>query len=77
MAHTALLVCLVSTVSGHSKKGGSSRHTTKLEQSISLDIYGMTLLAYLPWPPCLMQHKIKKHPICDALSKVAKASNVV
>ncbi len=43
MARTACLVCLISTVSGHSKKmkrkkawrcGASSRHITKLKQSI-------------------------------------------
>ncbi len=48
MACTAYLVCLVSAVSGCSKKAknalgrgsASSRHTTKLEQSrFSLDIY--------------------------------------
>jgi len=36
MVCTACLVCLVSTVSSC---GTSSGHTTKLEQSISLDIY--------------------------------------
>jgi hypothetical protein len=46
MARTACLACLISTVSGRSKKGykcgTSSRHTTKLEQSrFSLDIYGI------------------------------------
>jgi hypothetical protein len=49
MARTACLVCIVSTVSCHSKKakndlergGPSSRHTTELEQyRFSLDIYG-------------------------------------
>jgi hypothetical protein len=48
MTRTACLVCLISTVSGCSKKrekknqkcSASSMHTTKLEQSISLDIYG-------------------------------------
>ncbi len=46
MALTACLVCLVITVSGHGKKiknrqkcGASTGHTTKLEQSVSLDIY--------------------------------------
>ncbi len=43
MTRTACLVCLVSTVSGRSKKSlkcvAGSGHTTKLEQSISLDIY--------------------------------------
>jgi len=38
MAHTACLVCLISTVSGRSKKsqncGASSGHITKLKQSI-------------------------------------------
>jgi hypothetical protein len=42
MARTACLVCFISTVNGGSKKGGkclgrcgaSSRHTTKLKQSI-------------------------------------------
>ncbi len=42
MAHTACLVCIISTVNGCSKKkkekkpitsGASSRHTTKLKQS--------------------------------------------
>jgi len=45
MAHTACLVCLISTVSGRSQKrlkcGAGSGHTTKLEQArFSLDIYG-------------------------------------
>jgi hypothetical protein len=53
MAHTTCLVCLISTVSGSSKKerkkeaknaigrcGTRSGYTTKLEQFISLDIYG-------------------------------------
>ncbi len=47
MECTACLVCLFSTVtvSGYSKKtttkkcGASSRHTTKLKQSNSLDMY--------------------------------------
>ncbi len=46
MACTACLVCLISTVTGHSKKekklkmcGPGSKHTTKFELSISLDIY--------------------------------------
>ncbi len=48
MARTAWLVCLTSTVSGHSKKrkktklkiGASSGHVTNLKQSIfSIDIY--------------------------------------
>jgi hypothetical protein len=47
MACTAWLVCLISTVSGRSKKkkkcGASSGHKTKLEQSISFDIYGLWL----------------------------------
>jgi len=38
MAHTAFLVCLVNTVSGHHKNtlgraSASNRHITKLEQS--------------------------------------------
>jgi hypothetical protein len=42
MAHTACLVCLVSTVSGYCKKSlarasASSRHITKLEQCTFLD----------------------------------------
>jgi hypothetical protein len=49
MARTACLVCLISTVSDHSKKrkktmlkiGTSRGHITNLEQSIfSFDIYG-------------------------------------
>jgi hypothetical protein len=42
MASTACLICKISTISGCSKikKYSSSKgHTTKLEQSISLDIY--------------------------------------
>ncbi len=46
MAHTAYLVCLISTVSGRSKKtekcSASIKHITNLEQSIfSIDIYGL------------------------------------
>jgi hypothetical protein len=48
MARTTCLVCLISTVSGHSKRkeknqkcGASSRRITNLKQSIlSFDIYG-------------------------------------
>ncbi len=55
MAHTACLVCFISTVNGHSNKkkekkedtypwkaGPSSGHTTNLKQSIleTFDIYG-------------------------------------
>jgi hypothetical protein len=45
MVHTACLVCLISTVGGHSKKAKNvalvaRKQTTKLEQSLSLDIYG-------------------------------------
>ncbi len=49
MVHTACLVCLISTVNGHSNKkrkkakkcGPSSGHITNLKQSnFSLDIYG-------------------------------------
>ncbi len=48
MAHTAFLVCFISTVNGHSKKEkkpimscASSRHISKLKQSIfvTFDIY--------------------------------------
>jgi hypothetical protein len=51
MAHTACLVCFISTVNGRSKKkkkqpwktGASSGHITNLEQSIlTFDIYGFT-----------------------------------
>jgi hypothetical protein len=46
MVRTTCLDCLVSTVSDRSKKKkkkgkASSGHTTKFEQSISLDIYGI------------------------------------
>jgi hypothetical protein len=45
MAHTACLVCLISTVSGCSKKAKNAVLVAgtqqKFEQSISLDIYGM------------------------------------
>jgi hypothetical protein len=48
MAHTACLVCFISTVNGYSKKkkpwktGTSSRHITNLKESIyeTIDIYG-------------------------------------
>jgi hypothetical protein len=52
MAHTACLVCLISTVCGFSKKsknalgegGASSWHMKKLEQSrFHLDVYGSLL----------------------------------
>ncbi len=52
MAHTASLVCLISTVSAVAKRkkkskkcGASGGHTTKLEQSISLDVYELTYLS--------------------------------
>jgi len=51
MASTVCLVCLISTVNGRSKKslkcGITSGHTTKLEQSISLDIYGLNAVEKL------------------------------
>jgi hypothetical protein len=57
MAHTACFVCLISAVSGRSKKTGKialergragSRHLTKLEQSrFSLDIYGCNFCSYV------------------------------
>jgi hypothetical protein len=50
MAPAACLVCLISAVSGCSKKkkicSAGSGHTTKLEQSISLDIYGLNGTAH-------------------------------
>jgi hypothetical protein len=54
-AHTACLVCFITTVNGYSKKiiikgekcGASSRHITNLKQSIfSFNIYGL--------PPCVV-----------------------
>ncbi len=51
MAHTACLVCFISTVNGRSEKkekkpiktAASSRHITNLKQSIleTFDIYGL------------------------------------
>jgi hypothetical protein len=49
-AHTAWLICFISTVNGHSKKrsrmtGTSGRHITSLKKSIleTFNIYGQTL----------------------------------
>ncbi len=56
MAHTAWLVCLISAVSGRSKKAkialergrAGRRHLTKLERSrFSLDIYGCNFCSYV------------------------------
>jgi hypothetical protein len=68
MAHSACLVCLISTVSGRSKKGpkwgANSGHTTKLEQSrFSLDIYGGTCYhENIMFSVSLLQFR---HPDCD------------
>jgi hypothetical protein len=88
MAHTACLVCFISTVNGRSNKkrkekkkaGASSRHITNLKQSIleTFDIYGFAryhpryCLPYWPWP----NERNRNNPICVTLPKVAKASTV-
>ncbi len=58
MAHPACLVCLISTVSGCSKKkkkcGASSGHITDLKQSIfAFDIYDYNLAT--------TEARVKKH----------------
>jgi hypothetical protein len=74
-------VCHISTVSSHSKKeakkcSASSGHTTKLEQSISLDIYGYAmgtlLLCFLLWDRMLEPSMATDTTICSSLGRLYK-----
>jgi hypothetical protein len=80
MARTVCPVYLVCSVSGRSKKskkcGACSGHTTKLEQSISLDIYDAMPQPLLALASLGSATQIGLVLFCAASPKVAMASKV-